>query len=365
MLDGIVKKVDITKPYYRDPLMSMSYGSRLTARILMNAWVVVHVSATTILILSDVGWVFWLGMLNTFYLLDRVLRYGDGNKVLPADNKDAENLAHYLSPRARRLIVSSCNKALVVGGGFFLNAARSLTEVRSVQNMLNRLEVNRDEIDAKLDAYLAKESASHKKKKTLLNEIERLLLAAFYARADGQRFIDYADLFAALGSVGSKELDAVFDLFEVDEGSLQRAAIFGRLQADGPVGSGVRLGLFQRKHKIMNRAWTARPTPLLDSFSTDLSDLARAGFIGFLIGHEEEYRRLVDILSRSAKPNALLIGEAGVGKRAIVERLAYMMVRNQVPDELSDKRLVSLDIGGLVAGANQAKIQGRNQWFHC
>jgi len=239
MFKRVSKKEGTGEIYYRDPLMSMSYASRLTARILMNAWVIIHVSATVVLTLSDVQWAFWLGILNAMYLIDRLIRYGDGDRDLPIDNKDVGNLASYLSPRARRIILSSYNKASIVGGGFFLNAARALTEVKSVQNMLNRLEVDRGEIDAKLDAYLGKETASYKDKARLLHEVEHLVLAAFYARVDGQRFIDYADLFAALHSVGSEELSSLFSLFDVDESSLQRAAVFGRSQTGaGPAFGG-------------------------------------------------------------------------------------------------------------------------------
>jgi len=109
----------------------------------------------------------------------------------------------------------------------------------------------------------------------------------------------------------------------------------------------------------MNRAWTARPTPLLDQISTDLTDAARLGGIGFLVGHEGELSRLLDVLARSGKPNALLIGEAGAGKETIVEHLAYLMVHDQIPPQLFDKRLVAFDVGGLIAGADQGEIQGR------
>ena len=352
--------------YYRDSLMLMSYGERLTARIITNVWVIVHVASTVILILSDVGWAFWLGVLNTFYLLDRLFRYSDGDRVLPEGDGGVENLASYLSPRARRVIISAYNKSSVIGGGFFLNLARSLTEMKSIQGMLLRLEVGRGEFEAKLDLYLGKEVAAYKDSGRLLNELEQLIFSAFNAREQGQKFIDYADLFAALGSVESEELTSLFHLFDIDGNSLHRAAVFGRMRREmGPsaVGRSSALGKilhpFQRRHHVMNRAWTARPTPFLDSVSTDLTDLARVGAIGFLVGHKEEYNRLVDVLSRSAKPNALLVGDAGVGKRAIVEHLAYMMVRDHVPQELSDKRLISLDVGGLVAGADGAQVQKR------
>jgi len=134
MFKGVSKKEETNGIHYRDSLMSMNYGSRLAVRISMNAWVIIHVSATVVLVLSDVQWAFWLGTLNAMYLLDRLIRYGDGDRNLPIDNEDVRNLASYLSPRARRIILSSYNKASIVGGGFFLNAARALTEVKSAKN---------------------------------------------------------------------------------------------------------------------------------------------------------------------------------------------------------------------------------------
>lgn len=352
--------------YFRDPLLVMSYGGRLTARIVMNVWMIVHVAATATLILSDISWVFWFGVINALYLLDRLLRFGDADRTLTEGHENVGNIVLYLSPRARRIIVSAYNKAAVVGGGFFLNLARLLTETKSARGMLARLEVGKEEFDVKLDEYLSRESASFKDKQRLINEVEHLVFAAFSARESGQQFIDHVDLFAALGSVESEQLTSLFHLFDVDENALRRASVFGRMRRDIALtshsGTAVLdkiLSPFGSRHRVMNRAWTARPTYLLDSFSTDLTDLARSNRIGFLIGHGGEYNRLVDILSRSARPNAILVGEAGIGKRAIVERLAYEMVNGHVPDELSDKRLVSLDIGGLVAGADQAQIQGR------
>ena len=75
----------------------------------------------------------------------------------------------------------------------------------------------------------------------------------------------------------------------------------------------------------MNRAWTARPTPALDRISYDLTDMARAEKIGFMIGHEKEYERLVNAISRPNKPNALLIGDPGIGKETLIGHLAYMI----------------------------------------
>ena len=109
----------------------------------------------------------------------------------------------------------------------------------------------------------------------------------------------------------------------------------------------------------MNRAWSARPTPLLDRVSDDLTDRARSGSGGFLVGHEREYRELLDVLSRTGNPNAMLVGEPGAGKEAIMERFAFDLISDRVPSPLFDHRLVSLSLGSLVAGVSVAEIEGR------
>jgi ATP-dependent Clp protease ATP-binding subunit ClpB len=89
----------------------------------------------------------------------------------------------------------------------------------------------------------------------------------------------------------------------------------------------------------------------LERFSRDLTDLARAGKLDPVIGRDEEVRRIVQVLSRRTKNNPVLIGEPGVGKTAIIEGLAQRIVDGDVPESLRDKRLVSLDIGAMVAGS--------------
>jgi ATP-dependent Clp protease ATP-binding subunit ClpB len=89
----------------------------------------------------------------------------------------------------------------------------------------------------------------------------------------------------------------------------------------------------------------------LERFGRDLTEAARQGKLDPVIGRDEEIRRTIQVLSRRTKNNPVLIGEPGVGKTAIVEGLARRIVEGDVPEGLKDKRLVSLDIGSLVAGA--------------
>ncbi len=89
----------------------------------------------------------------------------------------------------------------------------------------------------------------------------------------------------------------------------------------------------------------------LERYGRDLTEAARKGTIDPVIGRDEEIRRVIQVLSRRTKNNPVLIGEPGVGKTAIVEGLARRIVEGDVPEGLRDKRLISLDIGSMVAGA--------------
>ena len=99
----------------------------------------------------------------------------------------------------------------------------------------------------------------------------------------------------------------------------------------------------------MNQQSNQKP---LEQFGTDLTALAREGKLDPVIGRDEEIRRTMQILSRRTKNNPVLIGEPGVGKTAIVEALAQRIVKGNVPASLKDKRLISLEISSLLAGAS-------------
>jgi ATP-dependent Clp protease ATP-binding subunit ClpC len=91
-------------------------------------------------------------------------------------------------------------------------------------------------------------------------------------------------------------------------------------------------------------------TPILDNFSRDLIKLAQEGKIDPVVGRDKEVKRIAQILSRKKKNNAVIVGDAGVGKSALVEKLALMISKGDCPTNLLDKRVVSLDLTSLVAG---------------
>ncbi|MAZ76771.1 MAG: ATP-dependent chaperone ClpB [Micavibrio sp.] len=106
-----------------------------------------------------------------------------------------------------------------------------------------------------------------------------------------------------------------------------------------------------RKGRTADTANAEDQLDALKKYATDLTQSARDGKLDPIIGRDEEIRRTIQILSRRTKNNPVLIGEPGVGKTAIAEGLAQRIINGDVPESLKDKRLMSLDLGALVAGA--------------
>ena len=106
-----------------------------------------------------------------------------------------------------------------------------------------------------------------------------------------------------------------------------------------------------RKGRTADSATAENAYDALKKYSRDLTQAARDGKLDPVIGRDEEIRRTIQVLSRRTKNNPVLIGEPGVGKTAIVEGLALRILNGDVPESLKDKRLLSLDMGALIAGA--------------
>lgn len=361
--------------YFKEPRLSLNIFSRRLARIII--WVVY-----IILIASTFGFLFltsglyrfrWLGILLALFLINRLWHLGQAERSLIElkkiflSAKIKINLAGYLAPAAFNLIENAFSRASLIGGDFNLLLLKELFNGRDVQEAFQRLEVSIPEFSQKLEEHLKDSTSQRFQPRELLEKIEKLIFKAYEeAVLTNESFIEPRNVLVGLLATDNAELSKLFNLFSLSPDDLREALIFGRYRRTLtglkrlPASLGGFISRpFNVRRRIVNRAWTSRPTPALDKFSLDLTDLARSEKIGFLIGHEEEYKRLVDILSRPDKPAVLLVGEPGVGKTTIISHLAYQIIKDRVPAALFDKRLVSLELGSLVAQAKPEELSGR------
>ncbi len=124
------------------------------------------------------------------------------------------------------------------------------------------------------------------------------------------------------------------------------------LKGAGVTAQGLNTAIEQvRKGRTAQSASAEEGYDALKKYTRDLTEMARSGKLDPVIGRDDEIRRVIQVLSRRTKNNPVLIGEPGVGKTAIAEGLANRIVNGDVPESLKDRRLLSLDLGALVAGA--------------
>ncbi len=358
---------------FDDPRFGMSVGGRFLVRAGAVTGYILLLAAFAAALLSNVVWLRWLGVFLGLILADRFVHRQDGDVPIPdLLRRSRINIAQALAPGLVSRLERAFDNALVSRTSLAPEIGMVLLKDKSIQAGLRRLDLDPAEVAAKLSDFLKRDDArSEATRVERLNELHGAVAAAFEnAATNGHRFINATDVFASLPSAteGPNLMTRLFTVFDIDPGDLERAFIFTSagshrgLFGGMPSLSGLILPTARtQRHRIMNRAWTARTTPTLDAFSDDLSDAARMGGAGFLIGHGAEYEHMLTALARETNPNVMLVGQEGVGKETLIGHLAFQIQKDKVPSALFDKRLVALDIPRLVAGGSPEELQARLQ----
>jgi len=301
----------------------------------------------------------YIGALISLFLLDTFIYRNEATRRIDEselNQKTGINVALYTSPGALQILEKNMGHALFLKKDFYLLLCLDMVRERYITEVLKRLELDEDKIVTHIHTLLEDETVDTQE--GVLDKVTQLVGSAFNeARRHHKPFIDESDLFVALLLQGPPQLTNFFVALGVHPSDVSLALLVRRRKKRFLKTTGIRtilLGTARRhivpKRKVMNRAWTARPTPLLDSLSRDITHLAGKDVVGFLVGHREEYERMVQVLKRPSSNNVLLVGEPGVGKEALVQYLAYQITKDNTVKELFDKRVVEISVHSLLAG---------------
>jgi ATP-dependent Clp protease ATP-binding subunit ClpC len=213
-----------------------------------------------------------------------------------------------------------------------------VTQVPPLRQLLSGAGADPDALQRTADEQLPRGEARTEPPSLTPTAKRTLLDAHQISRALGSSYIGPEHIVLALAANNDSPVGRALGAQGVTPQSLQRSAATGGQRPSGG-GQGGAGGSAEDSD-----------TPTLDQFGVDLTAKARAGELDPVVGREDEVDQTLEVLSRRTKNNPVLIGEAGVGKTAVVEGIAQRIVAGDVPEQLDGKRIVQLDLTGMVAG---------------
>lgn len=327
---------------------------RFIFRVLFQVFIFLGFLVSLLFILLGVKQYFYPGIfLFVFFLFILVKRHFADLPIKEHRLKRQKiNLAVFFSARAKEILAEA----------YRLSACHNISPaVACLYALLGRQEIIKSlryldftfENVKECQRKILQTSGSNKRadKEFFLNLAQKALTEA---RELKQESIDTYSLMLALYASEDSQLINFLNLFGIEKNDLAVSFIIYLLSRQRNVKpiqglAEVNQASFCPKRVRVNKALTSRPTPVLDSFSVNFTELAERLKIGVMIGHLREYENLVRILSRPGKRNVLLVGPAGIGKETIIGYLAYNIVRNNVPFQLKDCHLISFSAPSLLA----------------
>ena len=283
---------------FSDPRFQMTSAGRFIVRISGYIFSLLCIVASAVALFSDVLWLFWSGVFLALVLLDRLIHFREGDRLIhELPQSGSVNVAPAFTPAALHLLLRSFERSAFLRRSVYLEAARELGRFREVREALRRLDADGNEFKEKLDDFLTQSAGSVEGsmiKQERLRQVEAFAKAAFQkAVQDRDRCVDIEALFSVLPRMDDALVLRLFNLFSLRPEDVAQALLFGKAKKSfsffrripGALGGMVFGGERRIRHRVVNRAWTSRPTPTLDRYSEDLTDLARAGEAGYLVRH--------------------------------------------------------------------------------
>jgi len=354
----IQKKVEEkTGLYFSDAFFFWPTWKRFFYKVILTVFISLGLIFSFSLVLFRIQPWDNLGILILFFFIYTFQKQNFSDLPLSEQylKKKKINLARFLSPQAKNILIEAKNISLAFQLDFFHGMFYALLSKREVIDALSILDISSSDIK-ELKGKIKEEKASKKEitEENYQKFLEKIVhFALFEAEKIKKDCISPESLILALYSVDDSKIADAFNFYRVEKNDLAVAFVLNYLSRIK--GIEVVKGLadkkefdFRLKRVKVNRSFTSRPTPFLDLYGLDFTELALRLKIGIMIGHTQEYQSLLDLLCRQGRRNILLVGPAGVGKDTIVSYLAFNLVRDKTPLKLRDRRLISLSLSSFL-----------------